>query len=121
MPYASGYTYVPPEGYGAPYAYVYYPAFGWTWLVAPWVWGWGPWPYFGVYGPWRFAWYGYGYWRYPWRWQYYGYGYHPIQPAPYRAGYGLRSGAVYRGAPMMRGAPPVRGGSGGHPGGGHRR
>src|SRR6266545_478148 len=39
MPYASTYTYAPPDGYGTPYEYVYYPAYGWAWVVAPWVWG----------------------------------------------------------------------------------
>ena len=44
MPYADAYTYVPPSGYGEPYMYVYYPAGGWSWVVAPWLWGWGPLP-----------------------------------------------------------------------------
>ncbi len=70
MPYADAYTYAPPDGYGEPYMYVFYPTHGWTWVVAPWVWGWGPWPYFGPWGSFRFAWYGHGWWRYPSRWQY---------------------------------------------------
>ena len=49
MPYGDAYSYVPPEGEGQPYEYVYYPSHGWTWVVAPWIWGFGPWPYFGVY------------------------------------------------------------------------
>jgi hypothetical protein len=62
MPYGNAYTYAPAGG-AAPDMYVYYPAFGWTWVVAPWVWGLGPQPYFGVYGPARFAWYGRGFGR----------------------------------------------------------
>src|SRR5690242_3218562 len=56
MPYGSAYTYLPASAY--PDMYVYAPAFGWRWVVAPWVWGIGPHPYFGVYGWNRFAWYG---------------------------------------------------------------
>ena len=41
--------------------YVYYPAVGWCWVVAPWLWGFGPMPFFGIYGPWHFGWYGHGY------------------------------------------------------------
>ncbi len=128
MPYGDAYTYVPPDGYGQPYTYAYYPVVGWTWIVAPWVWGWGPWPYFGVYGAWGFGWYGHGWWRYPWRWHY---------VAPYRGVYPYRGGVypAHRGAPYgARGgmgvvgpttapapAPsPSRGGSGGR-GGGHAR
>ena len=60
MPYGDGYTYQPSDG-GSPDMYVYYPSVGWSWVVAPWVWGWGPQPYFGIYGTARFGWYGYGY------------------------------------------------------------
>ena len=62
MPYGDAYAYVPVGG-AAPDMYVYYPAVGWTWVVAPWVWGLGPRPYFGVYGFARFAWYGRGFGR----------------------------------------------------------
>lgn len=55
MPYAGQYTAVPASGY--PYMYVYDPTFGWDWLVAPWVVGIGPQPYWGSFGPTRFAWY----------------------------------------------------------------
>jgi uncharacterized membrane protein YgcG len=55
MPFGDGYVYAPNGG--DPYEYVYYPVSGWTWLMAPWVWGWGPQPYFGIYGPGRFDWY----------------------------------------------------------------
>src|SRR5574341_214239 len=71
MPYADAYTYAPANGYGVPYAYVYYPAYScWTWIAAPWVWGFGLWPFFGAFGPVRFAWYGHGWWRYPHRFHY---------------------------------------------------
>ncbi len=116
MPYADAYTSIPPDGYGTPYVYVYYPAYGWTWLVAPWIWGWGPWPHFGIYGPWRFAWYGDGWWRYPWRWHFApapfpGFGFHGVRPAPHRIGFGSGMGYGGRGAVFR----------GGTAGGGTRR
>ena len=54
MPYGSGYT-VATAG-DEPEMYLYAPAFGWRWVVAPWVWGLGPRPYFGVFGWARFGW-----------------------------------------------------------------
>jgi hypothetical protein len=48
MPYGTAYTYLPASAY--PDMYLYFPAYGWRWVVAPWVWGIGPRPYFGVYG-----------------------------------------------------------------------
>lgn len=54
MPYAQTYTYVPE--YGDPYMYVYYPSYGWQWVVAPWVFGWGPTPHWGSWGVRHFAW-----------------------------------------------------------------
>ena len=65
MPYGDPYTFVPSDGSGDPYEYVYAPAFGWEWVVAPWIWGWGPWPFFGDVGPIYFGWYGHGWWRHP--------------------------------------------------------
>jgi hypothetical protein len=62
MPVGGAYTYVPPDG-SAPDMYLYYPSVGWCWVVAPWVWGLGPMPYFGVYGASRFGWYGHGFGR----------------------------------------------------------
>jgi hypothetical protein len=133
MPYSDSYTYSPANGYGEPYAYVYYPAYSsWTWVAAPWVWGFGPWPFFGVFGPARFGWYGHGWWRYPQRWHYapvHG-GYAGFRAAPAFRGGGSWGG--YRPAPVTRGGPgfggmrpapfrpaPSRGGSG-FVGGGHR-
>ncbi len=137
MPYGDAYTYAPPNG-AEPVMYVYYPAVGWTWVVAPWLWGWGPMPFFGFYGPWHFAWYGRGHW-YGGRWNAW-HGYRPAPPrsnfraprggfggapprlgAPRGAPSGAPSGAP-RGAPRgaPKGAPSgaPRGGSGGHAGGG---
>jgi hypothetical protein len=58
MPYGNQYVYTPEDaGQVAPSAYVYYPAYGWTWLTAPWVWGWGPRVYFSV-GPRYYGWWG---------------------------------------------------------------
>ncbi|HEY6098872.1 MAG TPA: hypothetical protein VIW03_05555 [Anaeromyxobacter sp.] len=107
MPYSDRYTYAPPGGYGEPHVYVYYPAYGWTWLAAPWVWGVGPWPFFGVMGPARFAWYVHGWWRYPARWRY----------APVRGGhFGMRPAPAFRhgaGFGGVRPAPPPRAVQGG--------
>lgn len=55
VPYDQQYTHVV-EDSGVAYEFVYYPSFGWRWVVAPWVLGIGPGPYF-VHGPRRFAWY----------------------------------------------------------------
>jgi hypothetical protein len=56
LPYAQTYTYVYPDSDVA-YAYAYYPAYGWRWVTAPWVFGVGPAPYWGVRGRVGFAWY----------------------------------------------------------------
>jgi len=61
MPYAASYTYLAADAY--PDMYLYVAAYGWRWVVAPWVWGIGPRPYFGVYGSARYPWYGRGYGR----------------------------------------------------------
>ncbi|MBI5610258.1 MAG: hypothetical protein HY902_15380 [Deltaproteobacteria bacterium] len=53
MPYAQAYTYVMPDAALA-YMYVFYPLFGWRWVVAPWVLGFGRAPHWGVHGPGRF-------------------------------------------------------------------
>jgi hypothetical protein len=49
----------PQEVDGAPYVYLYTPAYGWTWYLSPW--GWGPY-YYGVWvgHPWHpVGWHGY--------------------------------------------------------------
>jgi hypothetical protein len=60
MPYGDRYTHVPPDG-SSPSMYVYYPEAGWCWVVAPWLWGWGPRPYFGLIGPRFYGWWGVGF------------------------------------------------------------
>jgi hypothetical protein len=54
MPYGDHYVFAQAA---SAYAYVYYPAFGWRWLAAPWVIGSGRYPHFGDHGPFAFAWY----------------------------------------------------------------
>jgi hypothetical protein len=61
MPYDQQYTHVV-EDSGTAYTYVFYPGFGWRWVLAPWVFGIGPRPYF-VHGPVRFAWYAHPWFR----------------------------------------------------------
>src|SRR5689334_7360187 len=65
--------------------YVYYPAYGWRWVVAPWVWGIGPRPYFGFYGWARYGWYGHGFGRW----------------------YGFRGAPVWAGRGWVRPGGPV--------------
>ena len=55
MPYDQQYTHVV-EDSGSAYEFVFYPGFGWRWVVAPWVFGIGPAPHY-LHGPGRFAWY----------------------------------------------------------------
>jgi hypothetical protein len=134
MPYSDAFTSVPANGYGEPYQYVYSSAAGWTWVVAPWVWGIGPWPYFGVYGPSHFGWYGHGWWRSPGRWHFSpapfrgGFAFPRVRPVPFRGGpapHGVRpvpfrAGFVARGALVGHvggHASSGRGGGGGHAGG----
>jgi hypothetical protein len=105
MPYDRAYTYVAPEGH--PYMYMYYPAVGWCWLYSPWVFGWGTMPYWGVYGPARFAWYARPWFRRPIGWNVY-----------YHGGYqhgGYRHGGYWNGAYGHGGYT-----HGWHGGGGHR-
>ncbi len=45
------------------YEYAYYPAFGWRWVVAPWILRFGVVPYWGALGPARFAWYAHPWFR----------------------------------------------------------
>jgi hypothetical protein len=106
MPYGTSYTYLPTNG-GTPNMYVYYPAVGWSWVIAPWVWGWGAMPWFGYAGWSGYPWYGYGYGTW--------YGY--ARPYAYAGWYG---GGYYHGGrwngvgPGYR-PPPGRGGGGGAP------
>ncbi len=54
MPYGHRFAFTHRTG---PYAYAYYPSYGWRWLSAPWMVGTGPYPYFGVHGPYAYGWY----------------------------------------------------------------
>ena len=49
MPHGNTFTFVPTSG-ATPNMFVFWPAVGWSWVVAPWVWGWGPMPWFGFAG-----------------------------------------------------------------------
>jgi hypothetical protein len=76
MPYGDKYTHLPPDG-STPNMYVYYPDAGWCWVVAPWLWGWGPMPYFGLWGPRYYGWFGVGlghWYGYGGHYHYYGWG-----------------------------------------------
>jgi hypothetical protein len=114
MPYGDAYTHVPDDGYGAPYTYVYYPSYGWTWLAAPWVWGLGPWPVFGIFGPAHFGWYGHGWWRTPHRWHWTGGDFHH----GFGPGRGWRTsgGRTFPGAGSGHTGPGFRGGGSMHGG-----
>ena len=132
MPYGDAYTSLPPDGDGEPYEYVYYPSLGWTWVVAPWIWGFGPWPFFGIHGPYAFGWYGHGWWRSPWRWHFRpgpfagGFAFHGVRPAPahgfspFAGSHGFH-GAFPGGHVGHFGGGPFGGGHGGGGHGGGRR
>ncbi len=77
LPYGAAYTYASPYGDADPDMYLYLPAVGWTWVVAPWLWGWGPRPWFGTHAGWHYGWWGHGW----------GTGWHGYRPAPYRQGF----------------------------------
>ena len=127
MPYGDAYTYVPPSG-AEPNMYVYYPTVGWSWVVAPWLWGFGPIPFFGMYGPWHFGWYGHGYGH--WYgfaghygnagWGGHGYwhggqwhGYSSFSPghsvSPHQGGYGISPRSGYRAPAIHSFVMPQRG------------
>jgi hypothetical protein len=63
MPYGQRYTYIPGDAQTFPDQYVYYPIYGWRWVVAPWVYGYGPSPYWGASGLSYFAWYAHPWFR----------------------------------------------------------
>jgi hypothetical protein len=136
MPYGDAYTNVPTNG-ADPSMYVYTPSIGWSWILAPWVWGMGPMPYFGIGGPSRFGWYGSGYghsyahagsygsgyWN-GGRWnggRWNGQGgtspapYRGTSPAPYRGGYGTAPRAGYAAPPRAGYGTAPRAGYGAAP------
>lgn len=117
MPYGDTYAHVPPDG-STPSMYVYYPEAGWCWVVAPWLWGWGPMPYFGLMGPRYYGWFGFGFGHWygfarpyeHWGWHgraYWGGGRWNGVNRFYGGGPGSGRGGGFRGG-------SVRGGSGGH-------
>jgi hypothetical protein len=100
MPFGDNFTHVPPDG-STPNMYVYYPEVGWSWVIAPWLWGWGPMPYFGLIGPRAFGWYGVGLGRW------YGFaGRHDL-----RGGYGRGywNGGRWNGVGNIHATPPAGG------------
>jgi len=62
MPYAQPYTHVVPDS-PVGYMFVFYPTFGWRWVVAPWVLGLGVEPFWGPSGPIYFQWYAHPWFR----------------------------------------------------------
>jgi|GEM_PF-3644268 len=62
LPYEQSYKQVD-DAAALAYEYAYYPAFGWRWVVAPWVLGFGITPYWGTFGPVHFAWYAHPWFR----------------------------------------------------------
>jgi len=125
-PYGDEYTYAPTQEGAYPQEYLYSPSYGWTWFAAPWVFGWGVSPYFGVYGPAHFGWYG----RLTasgWRGYNGGYGYRPGYNGYGRPAYNAGPRGAYGRAPTGSFGRPGGsaggrvGGSGGgvHGSGGH--
>ncbi len=113
MPYGEQYTYEGTAGDASPYSYAYYPAYGWMWLAAPWVWGWGAYPYFGPLGAGGFGWYR-GLYKAGYGWG----GYRGGSRGNYGLGGGNRGASVYGGGP--RGAASYRSIGGNRSTGGNR-
>src|SRR5207245_11548046 len=55
------------------YQSICYPAYGWRWVVAPWIYGWGPRPYWGAWGPRYYGWYAHPWFRVGGYWGWGGY------------------------------------------------
>jgi hypothetical protein len=89
MTYDDAYTQVVPDAALA-YQYVYYPAFGWRWVVAPWVLGFGAAPYWGRLGPGHFHWYAHPRFVAPRPYRGPGWGHVPIGRGPRGVGHGHR-------------------------------
>jgi hypothetical protein len=107
IPYDRQFVYVPGDPQVFPEQYVYYPVYGWRWVVAPWVYGYGPQPWWGPRGVVVFSWYAHPWFRVGgyWGWGgYRGWGYYrgwmgprawgargwAMAPAYYRTGVGDR-------------------------------
>ena len=117
MPHGNAFTFLPSNG-GTPNMFVYYPAVGWSWVIAPWVWGWGAMPWVGFAGWGGYPWFGHGWGTWygfarPFAYAgWYGGGY-------YHGGRWNGVGPGYRPPPGGgRGAPPRPPGVGGVPPGG---
>jgi hypothetical protein len=129
MPHGNSFTFLPANG-ATPNMFVFYPAVGWSWVVAPWVWGWGAMPWFGFAGWGGYPWWGSGFGRWygfarpfayaGWnsgrywhgnRWNAVGPGFRAPPPRP---GYGAsnRPGGAVPPGPRAGGAPPPRTGPG---------
>jgi hypothetical protein len=113
IPYDRQYVSIPADPQVYPEQYVYYPVYGWRWVVAPWVYGYGPqprwdpggvvmftWyahPWFRVGGYWGWgAWHGWGAyrgWMGPRVWGARGWA---AAPAYYRTGVGPRAAPAFR-------------------------
>ena len=63
IPYDRQYVYVSADPQVYPEQYVYYPVYGWRWVVAPWVYGYGPQPRWGPGGVVMFSWYAHPWFR----------------------------------------------------------
>jgi hypothetical protein len=63
IPYDRQYVYVPDDPQVFPEQYVYYPVYGWRWVIAPWVYGYGTQPNWGPAGVRAFAWYAHPWFR----------------------------------------------------------
>jgi hypothetical protein len=113
IPYDRQYVYVSADPQVYPEQYVYYPVYGWRWVVAPWVYGYGPQPGWGPGGVVMFSWYAHpwfrvgGYWGWGgWRgWGAYRGWMGPrvwgargwaAAPAYYRTGVGPRAAPAFR-------------------------
>jgi hypothetical protein len=120
IPYDRQFVYVPPDPQIFPEQFVYYPVYGWRWVVAPWVYGYGPQPWWGPGGVVVFSWYARPWFRVGgyWGWGgYHGWGYYrgwmgprmwgargwARAPVYYRTGVGDRHAVpAYRPAPARR-------------------
>jgi len=107
LPYARQFVFVPGDPQVFPEQFVYYPVYGWRWVIAPWVYGYGPQPRWGVGGPRLFVWFAQPWFRVGGYWGWGGYrGWGPYRgwigprvwgprgwaraPAYYRTGVGER-------------------------------
>ncbi|MFN8010016.1 MAG: hypothetical protein U0P81_01295 [Holophagaceae bacterium] len=110
MPYGEDCIHESDDG-GPPHMYLYTQDVGWCWVLAPWLWGWGPRPWFGPVGYHRYVWWGVGVGRwYGFRGHPGGWGHRGVwRGGPWTGGHGLSRPAV----PGWRSTPPSPRGRGG--------